>query len=219
MTPITYKGEVYSPESIINQLKPQVSPERWQNIQRVVANRNKHIVSVLENIYDQGNSSAVMRSAEAFGFYQIHHIVETKEFKDIRGISMGAEKWLVQEQWDSGLDCVSALKKNGYQIYVTQLDQGRSIYEVPFDRPVAFCFGNERDGISQKLIQQADEKVFIPMQGFVQSFNISVAAALCLQVAHTKIKEQQAEKEMLSAEEQTYLQALYLLRSCKNPGL
>ena len=54
------------------------------------------------------------------------------------------------------------------------------MHEVDFTTPIALVLGNEKSGISEEMLEAADERVIIPMPGFVQSFNISVAGALCL---------------------------------------
>jgi len=218
MNQIEYQGQFYESASVIETLKSQVTPQRWLKIQSIVDRRNKNLATVLENIYDRGNSSAVMRSAEAFGFYQIHHINENQDFKESKRVTQGADKWLVQKKWPDTLSCVQSLKLQGFKIYVTQLNGGRPIQECSFQGPVALCFGNEKDGVSPLLSEWADEKVFIPMQGFVQSFNISVAAALSFQYVYLKTREAGGPPP-LSGDERHQLLAQYLLKSCKNPRL
>ena len=59
-------------EVIIKRLEPILTTERIAKVQAVARARSFRFVSVLENIYDRGNVSAVMRSADAFGFPRIH---------------------------------------------------------------------------------------------------------------------------------------------------
>ena len=171
----------------------------------------------MENIYDRGNTSAVMRSAEAFGFHLFHQVVEIDSFKESKRVTQGADKWLLQSHWNDTTTCINNLKSKGYRILVTHLDGGTPIDQVSFDQPTALCFGSERDGASPLLTELADERVFVPMQGFVQSFNISVAAALCFQHIHGEM--QKSSLPGLSDEERQELTALYLYRSCKTPIL
>ncbi len=217
MNGIELDGITYPCQEVIAALKEQVLPQRLKRIESVVANRNKNLVTVMENIYDRGNTSAVMRSAEAFGFHHFHHIIQIDTFKESKRVTQGADKWLVQNEWPETAPCIDELKSQGYKILVTHLEGGKPLPEIKFDRPVALCFGNERDGASPTLTEMADEKVYIPMQGFVQSFNISVAAALCFQ--HIYYEMARHRLAPLSDEERQYLTALYLYRSCKNPIL
>ena len=217
MNRVLLDEKYYDSQEVINQLKEQVLPQRLERISKVIDHRNKNLVTVMENIYDRGNTSAVMRSAEAFGFYNFHQIIISDEFKESKRVTQGADKWLLQQLWPSTTDCIKSLKESGHKVYVTHLEGGIPLDKADFSQPVALCFGNERDGASEELTSLADEKVFIPMQGFVQSFNISVAAALCFQIAHQKFSENSPQK--LSDEERHQLLALYLYRSCKNPVL
>lgn len=217
MKTVELDGVDYDTNAVVKALKAQVTPERYKRIENVVSGRTNHLVPVLENIYDRGNTSAVMRSAEAFGFHRIHHIVGIDEFKESKRVTKGADKWLVQKQWPSTEPCIQDLRDQGYKIYVTHLEGGRPIGEVSFDEPVALCFGSERDGASSEITNLADERVYVPMQGFVQSFNISVAAALCFQTAHQAIASVQPAP--LSDIERQWLTALYLYRGLKNPKL
>ncbi|MCB0379464.1 MAG: RNA methyltransferase [Bdellovibrionales bacterium] len=212
---IEHLGHFFHEDEIIESLKSQVTPERWQNIQNVVNHRDGSMAVVLEGIYDRGNASAVMRSAEAFGFYQIHHIELSDEFKESKRVTQGADKWLLQKKWTDTRSCIDHLKTHGFKIAVTHLEGGKPIDEVDFSTPVAICLGNEKDGASETLTKLADERVFIPMQGFVQSFNISVAAALCFQ--HIARKRQAYSGKSLSDAQKQQLLARYLLRSLKNP--
>jgi tRNA (guanosine-2'-O-)-methyltransferase len=173
-------GKNIPPQKIIETLSPLLTPERLAKINLVASQRLPQVSVLLEDIYDRGNASAVMRSAEAFGFYQFDMIERQDNFKESKRVTQGAHKWLQIQKWDSTLECVKHLKSQGRKIYVTHLDpEALPLHEVPVHEPLAICFGNEKDGATKELIDLADQTVFIPMRGFVQSFNISVAAALC----------------------------------------
>lgn len=217
MNTIELEGLSYDCNDVIKLLASQVTTERFNRIQGVINKRNPNLITVMENIYDRGNTSAVMRSAEAFGFHHFHQIVEIDTFKESKRVTQGADKWLLQKEWANTSDCVTHLKKQGYKIYVTHLEGGIPIEEASFSEPVALCFGSEKNGASPLLTELADQKVYIPMAGFVQSFNISVAAALCFQHIHRTHKEMNLPG--LSDIERQQLLALYLYRSCKAPNL
>lgn len=194
---------------LVEHLKNHVTVERWARIQTVVENRRPQTAVVLEDIYDRGNISAVMRSAEAFGLYEFHTIELHEKFKESKRVTQGAHKWLDRKKWTTTESCANNLKNAGYKIYVTHLDtHAKPLSAVSMDTPFAICFGNEKDGASENLISLADERVYIPMHGFVQSFNISVAAALCFY--HIQLH---AKKHPLTDAERMRLQALYLTRS------
>lgn len=200
---------------LIRVLSRQVTPERWEKIQNVVNDRVSPMSVVIENIFDRGNASAVMRSMEAFGFYKIHMIEINEKFKESQRVTKGAEKWLEIAKWKSTQSCIETLKAQGHKIYVTHLDKNAlPVEEIPVSEPFALCFGNEKDGASPELIEMADETVFIPMRGFVQSFNISVAAAVACYSLLTKLKA--APAPLITEEEKARLTAFYLTQSVEN---
>ena len=217
MIRIELDEKTYDCEEVIKALSDQVRPERLQRIQKVVEGRSRNLIPVMENLYDRGNVSAVMRSAEAFGFYEFHQVTLSDEFKESKRVTQGADKWLLQKEWTNTKESVESLKSRGYKIMVTHLEGGTPMTDISFDQPVALFFGNERDGASPELTELADQRLFIPMQGFVQSFNISVAAALCFQ--HIRREMERNGLPPLPYEERQRLLALYLFRSCRSPML
>lgn len=201
-----FKGS--SSADIIQRLSSQMTLRRKQRIESVLNQRSLILAPVLENIYDCGNIAAVMRSAEAFGFFNFHIIESIKNSKDsAQRVTRGADKWLEIQKWSSIQKGLSFLKSQGYRIMTTSLTEGaQSIYEVDFESPVALVFGNEKDGVSQEAQDMAEASVQIPIKGFTQSFNISVAAALCFQEASKKSRP-------LSPVLKERLKASYYLRS------
>jgi tRNA (guanosine-2'-O-)-methyltransferase len=204
-----------SSSDLVKVLSQQVTPERWQKTQAVVDQRVQSMSVVIENIFDRGNASAVMRSMEAFGFYKIHMIEISEKFKESQRVTKGAEKWLEIRKWKSTKACIEELKAQGQKIYVTHLDKNaKPLEDIDVSSPFALCFGNEKDGASQELIDLADETVFIPMRGFVQSFNISVAAAVACYGLLDKLKA--SGEELISPAEKERLTAFYLTQSVEN---
>lgn len=201
--------ETLDPEKVIATLSPHVTAERYQKIQDIAGRRIPNVSVVLEDIYDRGNVSAVMRSAEAFGFHKFHVIQLSEKFKESQRVTQGAHKWLQTRKWASTAECVTHLKQQGYRVAVTHLDpKAMPLEQLDVSTPVALCFGNEKDGASKELLELADQTVFIPMRGFVQSFNISVAAAICFYSLQARLQGVRG-----SPEEIRQLTAYYLTRS------
>lgn len=209
---IHWQNRDYDTNHVIKTLKAQVTEQRYQKIINVIKQRNSNISVLMEDIYDRGNASAVMRSAEAFGFYQMHFIELTDKFKESKRVTQGADKWLISKKWKSTEAAVKSLKDEGFKIAVTSLEGGKPIADCDFNRPTTICFGNELKGASKTLLDLADEKVFIPMKGFVQSFNISVAAALSFY--HISQNSTSVAPDLNKSQ---LLEAYYLLRSIKSP--
>ena len=178
--PFEFEGAVYTAQEIVDGLAPLLTEERRARIAEVVSGRTYTVTPVLEGLYDRGNVSAVLRSAEALGYQAVHVVDSSERFKEANRVTQGAEKWLDIAVWGDTPSCVAHLRGLGYRIAATHFEGATPIGEVAFDVPTALVFGNERDGVSEALLAEADVRVVMPMAGFTRSFNISVAAALCL---------------------------------------
>ena len=108
-------------ELVIEALSPIVTSERLERIDEVVRSRTEGLVLVLDGIVDPHNSSAVLRSADAFGVQTVHVIVGERGFRASRGVSKGTHRWLDVVRYESAEACARHLKKDGYAIYVATM--------------------------------------------------------------------------------------------------
>lgn len=197
-------------KTVLKKIGPLLTAPRREKIKKVVARRFFSTAIVLEGIYDRGNTSAVMRSAEAMGFAHFHVIETQEKFKESHRVTKGADKWLEIKKWKNSKDSINYLKQQGFQICVTSLEGACPIQDVDFTKPSALVLGNEKDGVSKEMMDAADVKMMIPMTGFVQSFNISVAGALCLYHIY---QQRYSMGTDLSNDEKGILEALYYMRT------
>lgn len=204
-------------DRILEMLPPHMTDERRLRLEEVVAKRSHHVVPVLENIYDQGNVSAVMRSSEAFGFIQMCLVDRPgAKFKAANRVTKGAEKWLDVLPFSSPDSAISDLRARGYKIWATDLNTTHTIDNLDWTNPIAIVLGNEKEGVSEEMKAMCDGTFRVPMLGFSQSFNISVAAALILYRAQLEIRKL-GEKALLNSTERRQVLANYCLRCFDNP--
>ena len=159
-------------------------PERRERIDRVVAERTRTLTVVMEAFCDPQNVNAVLRTCEAFGVQEVH-VVDgpQKAYERNRKISQNADKWLDVVRWRTSAECLDALHARGFACFATHLGEGsRPLGELSFAGKVALVFGNESRGVSEEALARADARYVIPMRGFSQSLNVSVAVAVS--VAH-----------------------------------
>jgi tRNA (guanosine-2'-O-)-methyltransferase len=214
ISPHTNPDFKVSYQDVHQHIGPLLTPERKHKIDGVAKERNFSNSVVLENIYDRGNISAVMRSAEALGFAQTHLIELGEKFKESQRTTAGADKWLEVKKWKSSKSCIESLKASGQQIVVTHLDTtSKPISEVDFSRPTALVLGNEKEGVSAEMIAAANHRILLPMTGFVQSYNISVAGALAFYHIFMDRAQRLGRNGSLEQKEIEILQAEYYLRS------
>jgi tRNA (guanosine-2'-O-)-methyltransferase len=189
-------------------------PERRARIDEVVAHRTRTLTVVMEALCDPQNVNAVLRTCEAFGV-QALHVVEgpMKVYDPNKKISQNADKWLDVRRWTSTQDCLGFLKSEGFAIYATHLGvDSVPLAELSFAPKVALVFGNESRGVSDEAVALADANFTIPMLGFTQSFNVSVAAAITLaRAVDRRVAERGRHGDLGDAEAQELRERFYAL--------
>lgn len=157
-------------------------PPRRERIEAVLRGRTRTVTVVLERLEDSFNMAAVLRTCEAMGLQEVHVIRNPDApFAPNSKVTQGCDKWLDLHLHRDAEACVAHLKARGYLVMASAIQPGvQSLFALTFDRPVAMVFGNERAGVSKELLALADGTFWIPMRGFVQSMNISAAAAACV---------------------------------------
>jgi len=156
--------------------------KRLKKICEVAKARQHSLTLVLENIHDPHNVSAIFRTADAVGVPDVSLIYNYEKFPKIgKKSSASAYKWVNKEKYKSVEECYNTLHQKGYVIYASTLaDDSKDLYELDLSKKVAIVLGNEHRGVSKEAEELADERFLIPMHGFVQSLNVSVAAAVIL---------------------------------------
>jgi tRNA (guanosine-2'-O-)-methyltransferase len=189
-------------------------PERKDRIDRAVAERTRTLTVVCEAFCDPQNVNAVLRTCDAFGVQELH-LVEgpMKPFDRNRKISQNADKWLDVVRWRSTTECLGHLRERGFRIAATHLDDGaETLGEVSFAAPTALVFGNEHRGVSDEALALADLRFAIPMRGFVQSLNVSVAVAVTLaRAVERRLEERGRHGDLGEADAAALRERFYLL--------
>ena len=189
-------------------------PERRARIDEVVANRTRTLTVVMEAFCDPQNVNAVLRTCEAYGIQDLHAVEgPMKPYDRNKKISQNADKWLDVRRWRSTAECLGALRAEGFAIYATHLDPGaRPLGELSFAGKVALVFGNEHRGVSDEALGLSTLRYAIPMRGFVQSLNVSVAAAVSLaRAVERRVAERGRHGDLSPEEAQALRERFYVL--------
>lgn len=196
-----------APVEVVAALRPFLTEERAARIERCVAERTRAVIPVLEAVDDPRNVAAVLRSADAFGIQEVHLIEGSQPFLASRRVTQGAELWLELVRHASPEACVAALRARGYKVYVATMDGDTAPEELRREQRVAVVFGNEQSGVAPATAALCDRRYAIPMRGFAQSLNVSVAAAITLYAAT------RGRSSELDADEQAELRARFMFLS------
>lgn len=159
-----------------------LTERRLGRITKAANARQYSLTVVLENIHDNHNVSAIIRSCDAVGIANVNLLYTIESFPKLSRISSAsASKWVDAAKFSSVEDCAAELRKNGFKIYSSYLDPAaKSLYELDLTQKIAIVVGNENRGVSEEMKSKSDGIFYIPMKGMIQSLNASVAAAVSL---------------------------------------
>jgi len=158
------------------------SEKRLKKLTEVAKARQQTLRLVLENVHDPHNVSAVFRTCDAAGIPKVSLIYYLEKFPGIgKKTSASAFKWIEKEKHTDVKKCYDKLRADGFKIYASSLGEGtKNLYDIDMTEKCAVVLGNEHRGVSLEAAEMADDKLYIPMFGMVQSLNISVAAAVII---------------------------------------
>ena len=198
------------PEAVVAAIGPMLTEERRAVIENAVRHRCKTLHVAVEGVHDPHNTAAIIRSADAYGILNIH-IIENPQakFRSSAAVTQGAHKWVEVHVHPDTPAFVSAMQEQGVLILVADMDGAVDVGEVSTAAPVVLVFGNEAEGISDRMRSLADGAFKIPMYGFVERFNVSVAAAISISTLRA------GGGGDLTPSEQDTLRARYYLRSVR----
>jgi len=160
-----------------------MTPERYHTIRAVLDKRQPDLTVVMDGVHKPHNFNAIVRSCDATGVFAAHYIPveDAEKFKLLKNTAKGSQKYVQVQRHDDFSAAAQQLKASGHQLLAAHLsDKAVDFRSVDYTKPTAIVLGAELQGVSESTLQQVDEHIVIPMVGMVESFNVSVAAALIL---------------------------------------
>jgi tRNA (guanosine-2'-O-)-methyltransferase len=197
---------------VVRALEPVALPERVERIERAVASRLASVMVVVESLADPHNAAAILRTCDGMGVGEVHAIERDADVLITSRVTTGCEKWMTLRRHASARACADEVHARGFVLLVADMHGDRSPDELNAIPRVALAFGNEHDGVSDALRAAADGSFAIPMRGMVESFNVSVAAAIALTSAT------RGRRGDLGVEEALALKARFLMESVREPA-
>lgn len=136
---------------------------------------------ILDNIQDPGNMGTILRTADSLNLNQI---LVTKGSADVFNqkvvrSTMGAIFRIKVIEVANLPKVIKELKKHKIKVYATDLNTNESIYDVDFKKS-AIIIGNESNGVSSEILEEASKRIKIPMIGKTESLNAAVATSIIL---------------------------------------
>jgi tRNA (guanosine-2'-O-)-methyltransferase len=186
-------------------LEPWINDDRLARVSGVLKQRTKHSKFLFENPSNPSNVWACLRTIDSFGMQNVDVIIDSGRYAGKQAISqkkgmrtaMGSAQWLTLTNHHTTEEAIEEIRSQGFKIYASDLNpNSKDVRDIDWDaddRPICIVMGNEDRGISQEMRELADETFTLPMSGFAESFNLSVATSITL--AHMSAKSYNCEKD------------------------
>jgi len=173
----------YVSESVFNEITQTDTPQGIAAVvaKQSIATKDKNYVLLLDAIQDPGNLGTMIRTADAAGFSKIilgEGTVDLYNDKVIRA-TQGSIFHIAIEQ-GSLTSVIPSLKEQGFSIWGTTLKRAQNYANLSAEGKIALLLGNEGRGVSQKLLELADQLVKIPIYGRAESLNVGIAAGILM---------------------------------------
>jgi len=140
------------------------------------------LLLLLDSIQDPHNLGAILRTAECAGVDGV--IITTNQSapitETVEKISAGAVSHLKICKVTNLVRTIEILKKENFWIVGSSLLNSKEFTSIDYKMPVALVVGNEEKGIRKLVAESCDFLVQIPMQGKIDSLNVSVATGILL---------------------------------------
>jgi tRNA (guanosine-2'-O-)-methyltransferase len=147
----------------------------------VLARRQPDLTVLAADVHKPHNVSAIVRTCDAVGIHRVHAVSPRGEFRHHRMATGGSRRWVRLTQHEDIDSAIDSLRADDWQLVAAHPhEQACSFRDVDYTQKTAIVLGSELLGLDAKAIEAADRIVTIPMQGMVESLNVSVAAALIL---------------------------------------
>jgi tRNA (guanosine-2'-O-)-methyltransferase len=192
-------------EYLLREFYEMLTPERIQLFEQIIDQRTNHFTVISEDIFQEHNASAIVRSCDSFGIQTLHLIESRNTYQVHEGIARGSNQWVTLEHhYSEGLpseDIFQRIKERGYKIVATSPHAIEyDIFNLPINEPLAFVFGAEKKGVTEAATEQADYLVRIPMYGFAESLNVSVSVAIVLNELRNRLKNSTIDWKLTNEE-------------------
>lgn len=171
-------------------ISPYVQDKRIERIDEILSLRTRRSRFLFENPSNPSNAWACLRTIDSFGLQYVEMVVDSSMYDGKNAVAqksgmrtaMGSARWLTLRQHSNTKMAVEKLREEGYKIYASDLNpNSKDVRDLDWDTgPVCVVMGNEDRGISEEMREMADETFTLPMSGFAESFNLSVATAITL---------------------------------------
>ncbi len=161
-----------------------MTPERYRRITRVLDQRQPDLTVLTDGVRKTHNLAAIVRTCDAVGIPELHAVHREERFYLSRFTTRGSHHWVRVRLHRDARAAIRALQQGGMQVVAAHLSADAVDFRaLDYTRPTCVVMGTEHEGVSAEAAAAVDGHVQVPMHGMVESFNVSVAAAIILMEA------------------------------------
>lgn len=184
-------------------------PRRYERLKQVLNQRQPDLTVLAEDVHKPHNLSAIIRTCDAVGVFAVHAVNRHSDTPTFSQVAQGSEKWVNLHFYPDITTAIKHLQKSNHKVYAAHLSDIAVDYrQVDYTQPTAILLGTEKWGVTQEAADLVDGHIVIPMQGMVQSLNVSVANAVILFEAQRQ-RLQAGLYDKVSLDPQTYHQTVF----------
>lgn len=175
-----------------------MSRSRYEKFKQVLRQRQPDMTLLTDQVHKAQNISAMLRTADAVGIPEIHMVQPTRGRLVYHHTAGGSGRFTGVATHPDIQTGMSQLRERGFRLLAAHWSDRATHYrEADFTQPFALVMGAEKVGLSDYAAEHADEHLSIPIIGMVESYNVSVAAAIILQEAmHQRQQAGQYDREL-----------------------
>jgi TrmH family RNA methyltransferase len=133
---------------------------------------------LLDNLQDPGNFGSIIRSAAAAGIVEVFCSPGTTAAWSPKALRSGMGAHFFLDIFEN-VDLAALVKTSEIPVLATSSHAFASLYEIDLNRPVAWLFGHEGQGVEPVLLEMATHQIAIPHLGEIESLNVAASAAVC----------------------------------------
>ncbi|MEM7761342.1 MAG: tRNA (guanosine(18)-2'-O)-methyltransferase TrmH [Cyanobacteria bacterium P01_A01_bin.40] len=184
-------------------------PRRYARLKQVLDRRQPDLTVLMEDVHKPHNLSAIIRTCDAVGVFAVHAVNRHSDTPTYSQVAQGSEKWVKLHYHPDIKTAIKSLQQNDYKVYAAHLSDTAIDYrQVDYTQPTAILLGTEKWGVTNEAADLVDGHIIIPMQGMVQSLNVSVANAVVLFEAQRQ-RLQAGLYDKVSLDPETYQQTVF----------
>lgn len=173
-------------EDVANELSETKTPQGIFAVIKVQANDDVTDFSgkwvMLDDVQDPGNVGTIVRTADAAGYDGVITSLDTADFYQpkVQRSMQGSQFHLPIYRMDIN-KAIRLAKNSNLKVYGSEVNkQAKPYTELDKVDNFALVMGNEAHGITQEVLNETDQNIYIPILGQAESLNVAVAAGVLM---------------------------------------